>query len=83
MRYFHYKTTPSIYHRLPAEEDRYALFRANASLVRRDVLSVIPMGHRGPVQVRRRRGVAKVEKCGILVREAVDWEVYWRMLGEP
>ena len=29
-----YKTVPSIYHRLPAEEDRHALFLAGAELVR-------------------------------------------------
>src|SRR5262249_47787360 len=34
-----YKPVPHIYHRVPAEEDLYALFRQRARLVRRDVSS--------------------------------------------
>jgi hypothetical protein len=37
----YYKTIPSIYHMVPAEEDRYFLFLKNASLYRRDILSVV------------------------------------------
>src|SRR5688572_4892059 len=44
----HYKTIPWIYHRQPAEDDRYALFRHQAELTRRDVLSVIPRDGRLP-----------------------------------
>ena len=39
-----YKTIPHIYHRQPAEEDRYALFLLGAELIRRDVLSVVLAG---------------------------------------
>jgi hypothetical protein len=41
MRSLLYKTMPSIYHQLPCEDDRYALFRCQAQLLRREVLSVI------------------------------------------
>jgi hypothetical protein len=34
---------PHIYHRQPADEDRYALFRNEAVLYRRDLLSTIDM----------------------------------------
>ena len=50
-----YKTIPFIYHRVPAEEDRYSLFRVGGLLHRRDVLAVVdgrtPLG----LQTRRRR----------------------------
>lgn len=82
MRRLHYKTIPSIYHRLPAEEDRYALFRAGATLSRRDVLSVIPSGRRGPIQARRRRGMARAAKHGVVVTEAADWTPWWDLLNE-
>ena len=36
-----YKTVPSIYHRVPAEEDRCALFLLDARLIRRAMLSVL------------------------------------------
>ena len=38
-----YKSIPHIYHRVPAEEDLYALYREGGRLVRRDVASTIPL----------------------------------------
>ena len=46
-RAFDYKTIPHIYHRQPADEDRYALFLLGAQLIRRDMLSVVDRGNRG------------------------------------
>ena len=43
MRAVVYKPVPHIYHRAPAEEDLYALFRFGARLLRRDVSSAIRM----------------------------------------
>jgi hypothetical protein len=82
IRRLHYKSVPSIYHRIPAEEDRYALFRVGASLARRDVLSVIAQGRRGPAQTRRRRGAAKARKHGVVVEPSRDWRPYWALLSE-
>ena len=75
-----YKTVPHIYHRQPAEEDRYALFRADATLYRRDLLSTIDMGWRLPTQLRRRRGALKASRAGIYVSESSDWRSYWLLL---
>lgn len=78
-----YKTIPTIYHALPAEEDRYALFRHNARLVRRDVLSVVDLAHRGPVQTRRMRGARKAAKQGVKVEcHSERWGDYWQLLTE-
>jgi len=75
-----YTTIPHIYHQLPAEEDRYALFRFGARLVRRDVLTVLdPRGERR-VQERRRRGIKKAEKAGLEVRRSGDWGAFWSAL---
>jgi len=76
----HYKTVPSIYHSLPAEEDRYALFRAGATLSRRDVLSVVAAGRRGLVQKRRKRGAARAERAGVTVGRAKAWAPFWTLL---
>lgn len=78
----HYKTIPHLYHRLPAEEDRYALFRQGATLVRRDVLSVVAPHTPGPVQSRRRRAAAKAAKSGVVVGRSARWPEYWRLLAE-
>ena len=82
VRRLRYKTVPVIYHQIPAEEDRYALFRHGATLCRRDVLSVLAMQHRPPVASRRRRGAGKAEKAGVVVGASDDWQAYWRVLAE-
>ena len=76
----HYKTIPSIYHQQPAEEDRYALFRAGAALTRRDVLSVVPREDRLKYQERRARGGRSATKAGAEVVESRDFEPFWRVL---
>ena len=77
-----YKTMPHIYHRHSAEEDRYALFRADARLVRRDVLSVIRSDARLPLQKRRSRKVAQAQKLGLVVETSSDLGVFWAILEE-
>ena len=76
----HYKTIPWIYHRQPAEDDRYALFRANATLVRRDVLSVVPREDRLRYQERRSRGVKAARRAGVVVTESNGFDAYWPVL---
>lgn len=77
-----YKTMPSIYHRHPAEEDRYALFRADARLFRRDVLSVIRSDARLPLQKRRSRKVAQAQQLGLVVETSSDLGSFWAILKE-
>lgn len=77
-----YKTIPSIYHALPADEDLYALFRADASLYRRDVLSVVRMAQRPKLQDRRRRGATKATRAGVAIAPSQDWPAYWAMLSD-
>jgi Acetyltransferase (GNAT) domain len=77
---FFYKTIPVIYHRLPSDEDRYALFLADGKLYRRDVLSVVAMPQVIPMQRRRYRGALKATKHGVIVQASQDWPAYWRLL---
>jgi hypothetical protein len=77
-----YKAVPSIYHRLPSDEDRYALFLSDARMVRRDVLSVVTQANRLPYQERRRRKIAQARKQQLSVRETDDIAQYWSMLEE-
>lgn len=78
----HYKTIPWIYHRQPAEDDRYALFRAGARLARRDVLSVAPREHRLGYQERRVRGIKSARKAGVQVAECTDYAAFWDLLTD-
>ena len=83
-----YKTIPSIYHQLPCEEDRYALFRCQAKLVRREVLSVIgpgpahwPKARRKPLSgaLRRRGGLTLTRVQG--ADEPPAWAAFWVLLA--
>ncbi|MGI8559973.1 MAG: GNAT family N-acetyltransferase [Luteimonas sp.] len=78
----HYKTIPWIYHRQPAEEDRYALFRAGARLTRRDVLSVVAREDRLRYQERRARGIKAARKAGVEVGGSVDYAGFWPLLAD-
>lgn len=72
---FVYKAVPHIYHRLPAEEDLYALFRRDARLFRRDVATTIEFGE--PVPSTRRRSAARLAaKFGVEVRGSQDFETF-------
>jgi hypothetical protein len=77
-----YKTVPHIYHRQPAEEDRFVLSQLGASLCRRDVLSVIDNATTPKVQSRRRRGARRAENAGLQISETGDFDAFWRILAQ-
>ncbi len=75
-----YKCIPYIYHRYPAEEDRYALFVNDAKLTRRDVSTSIYLANRYPYQERRKRAVKKAERENIIVMPSEEYDEYWDVL---
>jgi Acetyltransferase (GNAT) domain len=86
-----YKTMPSIYHRLPCEDDRWALWHCGAQLVRRDALSVIgptpahwpPRRRRAITGATRQRGeLSFVSHQGAPDDSADDWAAFWRVLAQ-
>lgn len=77
-----YKAVPPIYHRMPADEDRYALFFHGATLYRRDMTQTVELAAQGPVQERRRRGMKKALKAGLFVTESDGIEAFWEVLAE-
>src|SRR4051812_12772214 len=74
-----YKVVPHIYHRLPAEEDLYALFRNDATLIRRDVSSTLDMGRRLPFSKGRRWAIKQAQKSGIAVARSYDFTSFMRI----
>lgn len=77
-----YKRVPSIYHTYPSDEDLYALFRNGAKLIRRDVSTTIHIPNRIRFSERRRRGVKKALKNGIIVKESTDFKTYINLLAD-
>jgi hypothetical protein len=76
-----YKAVPHIYHRFPAEEDLYALFRHDAALVRRDLSSAIRLDNRLPYNELRRRSVRKGLALGIAVEQTTDFAAFHAILA--
>jgi hypothetical protein len=79
----HLKTIPSIYHNKPAEEIQYALFLAEARLVRRDSLSVIDLSQKYDFSKIRKRGIQKAIANGLVIKEETDLESFWNEVLIP
>jgi hypothetical protein len=77
------KTIPSIYHTKPSEELQYALFLAEAKLVRRDSLSVIDLSQKHQVSKIRKRGIQKGVLNKLVVKEESIFELFWNEILIP
>lgn len=77
-----YKTVPSIYHTQPAQEDQYALFRANALLVRRDISSTIQLDNSLGFSGGKRNGVSKARKNDLTVEVSEQYDIFFALLAE-
>lgn len=76
-----YKAIPWIYHRIPAEEDLYALTHiCKAQLKVREISSTISLDHRLRFSELRRRGIKKAQKAGITIIESNDLASFWPIL---
>ncbi len=68
-----YRPVPHIYHKYPAEEDLYALWRAGGRLDRTLVSSVIDVSEPLSFDMSARQSVRKAMRSGVTVRESDDW----------
>lgn len=76
-----YKALPWIYHRIPAEEDLYALTEVcQARLITREISSTIFLQHQLPFQESRKSGLRKARHAGLTVKESDDLETFWTIL---
>jgi hypothetical protein len=75
-----YKPVPHIYHRTPAQEDLYALFRCGARLVRRDLSSTLDMACRPPIQPLRQRQLKRGKRT-FVVRESHDYGAFMDLVS--
>lgn len=74
-----YKAVPYIFHRIPAEEDLYALFVNNARMYRRDASSAIYLPERLDFAKGKREGVRKGQRSGLVVQESHDFYTYFEI----
>lgn len=75
-----YKPVPHIYHRYPAEEDQYALWRAGAVHSECNISTTIDLDE--PLRLDRgnRSAANRARRAGVVVNESKDLDGYWRVL---
>lgn len=78
-----YKAVPAMYHKSPAYDDIYALFRAGAVRTRCDLSSTIDLSARLRVSERRRRGLKKAVSAGVQILSGPHHlDSFWTVLTE-
>lgn len=76
-----YKAIPYIYHRTPAQEDLYALFRHNAELFRVDSSSTIDLRQPVPMAQGKKSGANKASRAGVHVARIEDLQDFFHMIS--
>jgi hypothetical protein len=74
---------PSFYNSLPSDELEYILYKAEASLVKRDVILLIDYQNKLRFQKNRREGINKAKRKGLLVKVDGDYEKFWNEILIP
>ena len=77
------KLIPSIYHLRPAEELNYALFLAEAQLIRRDSLAVLDLLNNNSLSKLRKRSIQKGISNDFVIKEVADFESFWNEILIP
>jgi hypothetical protein len=78
-----YKAVPKVYHKIPCDDDLYALFRIGASRVRTDLSSAINVQSRHAVSKRRQRCLSKAQKSGASIKQGINLlNELWPVLEE-
>lgn len=78
----YYRPAPYIYHRYPAEEDIYALFRAGGELRGVQVSSVVDNSCPRGFDMASRQSVRKAAAAGIEAGESSQWPLFWQILSD-
>lgn len=71
-----YKSIPNVYHKIPAQEDLYALFRADAQLYRRDVNSIIDLSQKVNYAKGTKSNLGKARKNNLKVEQSNDFNTF-------
>jgi hypothetical protein len=78
------KMLPHIYQQIPSDELDYFLFKLNAKLVRRDIISVIDnSNHLNLNASNRKRGLKRALNNNLIVKESTDFKLFWNTILIP
>ena len=77
------KLIPAIYHKYPSDEFEYALFVANAVLMRKDSLCIIDQENRLAFTKTRKESIRRGDKNGLVIKEEPEFELFWNEILIP
>ncbi|MBT0744623.1 GNAT family N-acetyltransferase, partial [Campylobacter upsaliensis] len=77
-----YKAIPYIYHKYPAQEDLYALFRSGAKMMRVDCSATIYLQNPIRFSELRKRGVKKALKNEVQIESSTNFKAFITLLNE-
>lgn len=77
-----YKAVPHIYHSYPAEEDLYAIFKHNGTILETNISTTIPLDHPFHFNNNYRNIANYAEKSGVEIIESDDYAKFWVILRE-
>lgn len=80
---WHYKQMPTIYHRCPAQEDEYALWRNKALIESCLISSTILLTNQGQTpetERRRKRGMCRALERGYQILDSDRLELFWPIM---
>lgn len=75
-----YKVIPYIYHKMPSEEDLYAIFRNNAKLIIRNISTTIDLSRHQEFKKDRREALRKGERQGLIVTRSCNFNKFWDLV---
>ncbi|WP_096027560.1 GNAT family N-acetyltransferase [Campylobacter lanienae] len=76
-----YKCIPYIYHKIPAQEDLYALFRNNAELFRVDCSTTIDLDNICKMPKGRKAQISRAKREGVEIFSSEDFEAFVMLLN--
>ncbi|MBA4276636.1 GNAT family N-acetyltransferase [Flavobacterium sp.] len=77
------KLIPSIYHQKPAEELNYALFLAEAQLIRRDSMAVLDLSKPYTISKTRKECIRRGKRNNLIIKEELNFKLFWEEVLEP
>lgn len=76
IEYLIYKTIPHIYHKLPSEEDLYALFKNNAKLLKIEPSTTIMLSSPCKMPKGRKAQIARAKKSNIIIENSCNFNEF-------
>ena len=77
------RNIPTFYNTMPSDELSYFLFKANATLIKRDALMVIDTSNKIKFQKNRREGINKAKRNGLTIAVEHNFEGFWNEILIP